>query len=132
MSDGMSDGANDAVFRIGFTVLDRQIVDADGANVGKVDDVEFTWDEGEPPAMTALVGDTAALGPRIAGRAGLLWEAVLGRLRPPDEEPTRIPVGDVVEFAPATVLSTPAPRGMRPLETWVARHVIGRIPGGRR
>jgi sporulation protein YlmC with PRC-barrel domain len=128
----MSEGANDTVFRLGFTVLDRQIVDAGGVNVGKVDDVEFTWQEGEAPLMTALVGDTAALGPRIAGRFGLFWETVLGRLRPPDEAPTRIPVGDVVEFTPATVLSTPAPPGMRPLEEWVAHHVIGRIPGARR
>lgn len=128
----MSDGADETVFRIGFTVLDRQIVDARGENVGKVDDVEFTWSEGEPPAMTALVGDTAALGPRIAGRLGLFWETVLGRLRPSDEEPTRISVEDVEEFAPATVLTTPAPEGMRPMESWVGRHLLGRIPGARR
>ncbi|MGW9349400.1 hypothetical protein [Nocardiopsis flavescens] len=128
----MSDRDDGAVFRIGFTVLDRQIVDAEGANVAKVDDVEFTWTSGEPPAMTALVGDTAALGPRIAGRLGGFWETVLARLRPPDEEPTRIPVGDVERFVPATVLSTPAPRGMRPLEDWLGRRVLARIPGGRR
>ncbi|CAL9381236.1 hypothetical protein SUDANB121_01071 [Nocardiopsis dassonvillei] len=128
----MSDGVNGTVFRIGFTVLDRQIVDAEGGDVGKVDDVEFTWSEGEPPAMTALVGDTAALGPRIAGRLGLFWETVLDRLRPPDGEPTRIPLENVEEFTPTTVLNTSAPRGMRPLEAWVAEHLIGRIPGGRR
>lgn len=128
----MSDGGDGSVFRIGFAVLDRQIVDSDGENVGKVDDVEFEWREGAAPTMTALVSDTAALGPRIAGRLGRSWETLMGRLRPPDEEPTRIRLEDVEGFSPSTVLSVPAPPGMRPLETWVAEHVIGRIPGGRR
>ncbi|MEU0487600.1 hypothetical protein ABZ249_00120 [Nocardiopsis sp. NPDC006139] len=128
----MSDGGGGSVFRIGFTVLDRQIVDAEGDNVGKVDDVEFEWREGEPPTMTALVSDTAALGPRIAGRLGRSWEVLLGRLRPPDEEPTLIRLEDVEQFDPSTVLSIAAPPGMRPMETWVAEHIICRIPGGRR
>ncbi|MGW8526499.1 MULTISPECIES: hypothetical protein [Nocardiopsidaceae] len=128
----MSDEADGTIFRIGFTVLDRQVVDRGGENLGKVDDVEFTWREGEAPAMTALIIDAASLGGRIAGRFGRFWETVLERMRPPEEAPTRIPLTDVEEFAPTTVLSTDAPPGMRPLEAWMARHLIGRIPGGRR
>lgn len=122
------------VFRIGFTVLDRQVVDRDGVNLGKVDDVEFTRPEGQggEPNMTALIIDTAAIGGRISGRFGRYWEAVVERLRPQKEGSIAIPVEHVEEFAPTTVLSTRAPEGMHPLEKWVARHVIGRIPGARK
>ncbi|MFD6100529.1 hypothetical protein ACFVWN_31710 [Nocardiopsis flavescens] len=100
--------------------------------VNRADDVEFTWTAGEPPAMTAPVCGTAAPGLGIAGRLGGFREAILACLRPPDEEPTRIPVGDVERFVPATAPSTPAPRGMRPLEGRVGRRVPARIPGGLR
>lgn len=122
----------DSVFRIGFAVLDRQIVDCDGEMVGKTDDVEFTWGEGRPPTMTALLTDSAALGPRIAGRLGRLWRTVMSKLRPSGHGPVRIPVSDVVAFSPATRLSTPAPEGSRVLEKWLSRNVIGRIPGAER
>lgn len=120
------------MFRIGFTVLDRQVVDRDGVNLGKVDDVEFTRREGEETSMTALIIDTAALGGRISGRIGRYWEAVVERLRPQNEGSIVIPVEHVEEFTPTTVLTTGAPEGTHPLESWVARHVIGRIPGARK
>ncbi|NYH51872.1 MULTISPECIES: hypothetical protein [Nocardiopsis] len=127
------DPARGSVFRIGFAVLDRQIVADDGEHVGKTDDVEFSWNEGEAPAMTALLTDTAALGPRITGRLGRMWRAVLARLRPFDhDEPVRIPIGDVEAFSPTTRLSTPAPEGSRAAEKWLGDNVVGRIPGARR
>lgn len=119
-------------FRIGFTVLDRQIVDRDGQPVGKVDDIEFSWEEGSSPTMTALLTDSAALGPRLSGRLGRLWRTTLRRLRPSEQEPVRIGVGDVVEFSPTTHLSVPAPEGSQALEGWLERHFIGRIPGAGR
>lgn len=128
----MAGGEHGEVFRIGFTVLDRQVVDRRGENMGKVDDVEFTWRPGETPMMTSLVVDAASLGGRIAGRLGRTWEAVLSRLRPLDHAPTTVPIEDVEEFTPTTVLSTEVPSDGRPVEDWIARHVIGRIPGARR
>lgn len=120
------------MFRIGFAVLDRQICDRDGQNAGKVDDVEFSWEEGSSPTMTALLTDSAALGPRISGGLGRAWRAVLVRLRPFDhDEPVRIPVGDVEVFSPTTRLSTPAPEGSLALGRWLDRNVIRRIPGAR-
>ncbi|MFD6951965.1 hypothetical protein A6A08_10450 [Nocardiopsis sp. TSRI0078] len=126
------DQAHGDVFRIGFTVLDRQIVDRDGQYVGKTDDVEFSWEEGGPPTMTALLTDSAALGPRLTGPLGRLWRTMLNRLRPSEHEPVRIPVNDVEAFSPTTRLSTPVPEGSRTLENWLRRNFIGRIPGARR
>ncbi|MEU3016800.1 MULTISPECIES: hypothetical protein [unclassified Nocardiopsis] len=128
----MTQDRSEHVFRIGFTVLDRQVVDRHGENLGKVDDVEFTWQPGRAPAMTALVVDAASLGGRLAGRLGRSWEAVLKRLRPLDHSPTTVAVSDVEEFTPTTVLSTRAPTGGRPVEDWIARNVIARVPGGTR
>ncbi len=126
------DQGRGSVFRIGFAVLDRQIVDRDGQPVGKTDDVEFSWEEGASPTMTALLTDSAALGPRLSGRLGRLWRTTLRRLRPSEHEPVRIEVGDVVEFSPTTHLSVPAPEGSRAAERWLSRNVIGRIPGAGR
>ncbi|WP_435108322.1 hypothetical protein [Nocardiopsis synnemataformans] len=122
----------ESVFRVGFAVLDRQIVDRDGQPVGKTDDVEFSWEEGASPTMTALLTDSAALGPRLSGRLGRLWRTALRRLRPSEHEPVRIPVGDVEDFSPTTRLSTPAPEGSHAAERWLSRNVIGRIPGAGR
>lgn len=119
-------------FRVGFVVLDRQIVDRDGRPAGKVDDVELTWEEGGgPPVMSALLTGSAALGPRISGRTGRLWRSVVRRLRPSDTEPARIPVQDVTEFSPSTRLSTAAPEQVRVVEDWLREHLIERLPGAR-
>ncbi|WP_420221192.1 hypothetical protein [Nocardiopsis algeriensis] len=119
----------DAVLRLGFTVLDRQIVDREGNNTGKVDDVEFTWDGKRAPVMTALLTDTAALGPRLSGRLGRFWRTVMQRMRPTSDEPVRVPVEDVEEFSPSTRLRTAAPENAVIVEDWLREHVIGRIPG---
>ncbi|WP_231640809.1 hypothetical protein [Nocardiopsis sp. NRRL B-16309] len=120
-------------FRIGFVVLDRQIIDGDGRPAGKVDDVELTWEEGGgPPVMSALLTDSAALGPRISGRAGRLWRSAMRRLRPSVSEPARIAVEDVAAFSPSTRLTTAAPEQANLAEAWLRDHVIGRIPGARR
>lgn len=128
----MSRDKSERPFRIGFAVLDRQVVDRHGENLGKVDDVVFTWRTGEAPIMSALVVDAASLGGRLTGRLGRSWEAVLQRLRPLDHAPATVPLADVEEFTPTTELSTEAPPGGRPVEDWIARNVIARIPGATR
>ncbi|NYJ33978.1 hypothetical protein [Nocardiopsis aegyptia] len=120
-------------FRVGFVVLDRQILDRDGRPAGKVDDVELTWEEGGgPPVMSALLTDSAALGPRISGRAGRIWRSAMRRLRPSVPEPARIAVEDVTAFSPSARLSTAAPEQVGLVEEWLRDHLIGRIPGARR
>jgi hypothetical protein len=120
-------------FRVGFVVLDRQIIDKDGRPAGRVDDVELTWEEGGgAPVMSALLTDSAALGPRISGRAGRVWRSVMRRLRPRWREPARIAAEDVTGFSPTTHLSTAAPEQVHLVEHWLRDHVIGRIPGARR
>ncbi|EME60901.1 PRC-barrel domain-containing protein [Amycolatopsis decaplanina] len=116
---------------VDFHLLDREIVDFAGAKIGKVDDVEFEiGDDGRPRVAALLVGQRA-LGLRIGGRFGTWFAAVAARLRA-EEDPQflRIPYDHVSQVGSHVtvslrreVLTTP------PLESWLRRHLIGRIPG---
>jgi sporulation protein YlmC with PRC-barrel domain len=116
---------------IGFHLLDRQILDCDGAPVGKVDDVELDRGPDGVLYVAALLSGQQALGDRIGGRLGR-WIAGTARRLSPDYHrgPIRIPFDLVAEITSAVNLSVrrellPDP----PLETWLREHLIGRIPG---
>jgi sporulation protein YlmC with PRC-barrel domain len=118
---------------IGFDLLDRQIVDRDGEPVGKVDDVELTYDEAGIPYVSGLLMGEQALGRRIGGRLGRWMAGVARRLSDsPDRPPIRIGFDLVAKVGSAVELSVsrellPDP----PLETWLRDHLIGHIPGAR-
>src|SRR4051812_9596316 len=83
-------GSLDAVLHL----LDRQVVDADGLMVCKVDDVELTLFDDGVPGVTALLAGPAALVPRYGdGRLGRLlhdyWRR-LGRTEADRDDPYRV------------------------------------------
>ena len=118
---------------IGFDLLDRQIVDRDGEPVGKVDDVELTYDDQGVPRITGLLLGQQALGERIGGGLGRWIAAVARRMsEPPGRPPLRIAFDLVASVDSAVHLAVarellPDP----PLELWLRDHLIGRIPGAR-
>jgi sporulation protein YlmC with PRC-barrel domain len=115
----------------GFHLLDRQVIDRDGRMVCKVDDLELEPDAGGQPVVTAILAGPAALGPRIGGRLGRWMVAVQARLRPRDQDgPARIAFAVVEEIRTDVVLSA-ARAELRTYQTeeWVARRVIGKLPG---
>jgi sporulation protein YlmC with PRC-barrel domain len=118
---------------IGFDLLDRQIVDADGEPVGKVDDVELTPADDGVPVVTALLCGQQALGERIGGGLGRWIAAVARRMsEPPGLPPARIPMDLIAEVSSAVHLSVRRELLVDPpLETWLRDHLIGRIPGAR-
>lgn len=116
---------------IGFDLLDRQILDRDGAPVGKVDDVELALGEDGTPYVAALLVGQQALGDRMGGWLGR-WLADVARRLAPDRErgPIRIPYDLVAELNSAVNLAVsrdllPDP----PLEVWLRDHLVARIPG---
>ena len=116
---------------IGFDLLDRQIVDRDGEPVGKVDDVELSYDDRGDAYVTGLLLGQQALGERIGRGLGRWISAVARRMsEPPDQPPIRIGFDLVAKVDSAVRLSVarellPEP----PLEGWLREHLIGRIPG---
>src|SRR5207237_10162061 len=81
---------------VGFDLLDRQILDRDGQDVGKVDDVEFTVGEDGTTYLSALLVGPEALGRRLGGRPGRVVSGTAARLAPARPGPIRIP-HDTVE-----------------------------------
>jgi sporulation protein YlmC with PRC-barrel domain len=116
---------------IGVNLLDRQIIDRDGAPVGKVDDIELTYDDTGTPHVTALLLGQAALGDRIGGTLGRWIAGTARRLSGSlDRPPMRISVDLVDQVGSAVNLKVNrALLQDPPLETWLRDHLIQRIPG---
>ncbi|MET8835611.1 hypothetical protein ABZV78_17080 [Micromonospora sp. NPDC004540] len=115
-------------------LLDRQIVDVDGRLVGRVDDIAFDVDEEGYPYVDCLLTGQAALGQRVGGRIGRLLVAVADRFTDdPPVPPLRIPLTLVDRVDSAVRLRCPAADlPPSPVESWLRRHVIDRIPGAHR
>ncbi|MEV4726398.1 hypothetical protein [Micromonospora humida] len=119
--------------QLGRQLLDRQIVDADGVLLGKVDDVEFAVDERGLPYVAYLLTGQGALGRRIGGRVGRLLVALADRFTEEASAPLRIPLRQVARIDSAVRLRARADELPRPpVETWLRRHLIDRIPGADR
>ena len=115
---------------VGFDLLDRQIVDRDGQDVGKVDDVEFRLGDDGVPYLTALLVGPHALGPRLGGWLGRFVAGVAGRLDRERPGPIRIPYDQVDHVDSAVHLKIRRELLPEPLlEEWLRDHVIERIPG---
>ena len=112
----------------GLELLDRQLVDRDEHNAGKVDDVSFTID---PVTRSAFV-DALLTGPgQLATRLG--WERLGAWLRSLHAgAAVRVPLRDVATIEDDVRLSVDAAGlGTDGTERWARDHVIGRIPGSR-
>lgn len=112
-------------------LLDRQVIDAEGRLVCKVDDLELDVDETGRPYVTAILVGPRALGPRLGGRLGRWVTAIARRLCDGHSElPPRIDFAQVSDIGSAITLArTHDELDVTSLERWVDAHVIGRIPG---
>lgn len=110
-------------------LMDRQVVDAEGGLVCKVDDLELALDELGRPYVTAILVGPRALGPRIGGRLGR-WMVAIARRLGHTADPPRIDFGQVTEIGSAVrIARTRDEAAVAPLEDWVEEYVISRIPG---
>lgn len=114
-------------------LLDRQVQDPDGHLICKVDDLELALDETGRPYVTAILIGPRALGPRLGGRLGQWVAAIAARLAGPNQLPVpRIDFAQVTDIGSAiTIARTAEEISVSPLEDWVNRYIIARIPGSR-
>ena len=101
-------------------ILDHQLVDSDGNNCGKVDDLEITGLDGDSPEVAEiLVGGNAW---RSRGRLGRLAARLSGNA-------VHVPWAEVDAVSSVVTLKRPAAelRLNRGDDHWAAR--VGRLPG---
>ncbi|MCV7204126.1 hypothetical protein B7435_11670 [Mycolicibacterium peregrinum] len=108
-------------------LLDRQILDADGAPVGIVDDLELDGVEadvdiepgGPPPHVSAILSGQVVM-TRILGGA------------PPRSMLHEIPWNQVASVSVTVHLTaSELPADANWVERWLRDHIVARIPGGR-
>ncbi|MCW3817067.1 hypothetical protein ONA91_21700 [Micromonospora sp. DR5-3] len=115
-------------------LLDQQIVDREGRLVGRVDDIAFAVDADGVPYVDCLLSGQGVLGRRLGGRVGRFLVSVAERFAEQTPvPPRRIPLTQVAGVDSAVRLrcraaDLPPP----PMETWLRRHIIDRIPGAHR
>lgn len=115
-------------------LLDRQLVDAGGRLVGKVDDVEFAVGADGTPYVSALLSGPGVLGARVGGRIGRMLVLTAERFvtdRP--VAPLRIPYRLVDRVDSAVWLRVRLDElPPSPVEEWLRRNLVDRIPGAGR
>ncbi len=105
---------------LGLGLLDHQLVDRDGRNCGKVDDLELTAvPGGEPEVASILVGGAAWRGRGMLGRlaAALSGSAV------------RIPWSEVEDVSSVVTLKQPAQQLRLGRGDDRAARLVRRLPG---
>jgi hypothetical protein len=114
-------------------LLDRQVIDPDDRLVCKVDDLELTLDGDGRPQITGILVGPRVLGGRIGGRLGRWTTAIATRLTPDSSAaPLRIDVGVVTNIGSSVRIALRRSElAVAPLESWVNRYVVARIPGSR-
>ena len=137
----MSDqGAAAQVYYVGLQLLDRQLLDRQGRLVGKVDDLELDGGPGGLLVVSAILSGPGVLAQRMRRRYGP-WLQRVHRLvagidwkgREAQEDPARIPFWRVTDIGSSVhVAADQEELATYSTERWVADHVIGHIPGGRR
>jgi sporulation protein YlmC with PRC-barrel domain len=114
---------------LGLEVLDQQVSDRHGELMGKVDGIMLELRPGQRPRVAYLVigGGTAVrrVYPRLADWL-LRWRRRWG----PKQQPLEVPWSKVLKIGIDVQVDLDARRTAAwAWESWVLRHIIGRIPG---
>ena len=113
---------------IGREILDQQLVDRTGVNMGKVDSVMLELREGRPPRIAAVLTGGHLLARRLHPRLESVMRRLTSGWGPPNHDPVRIPWAQVRKIGVDVKVDVEANRVM-PWEHWIRDHIIGRIPG---
>ena len=111
-------------------VLDLPILDPEGLPIGRVDGIVAELDADGRLRVRALEISGATRARRLHPVLGNWTERLLRRVRPVPAGPSLIPWSEIDSIGKAIRLrSRRAVEGTLGWERWLARRVIGRIPG---
>lgn len=113
---------------LGDRLLDRQVIDPDGASVGKVDDLRLRVREDGRIEVTELLLGAPALTGRFAGWARRIVSWAVRRLSVSDR-PRAIPMTTVLRATPAVMVTRSAAKAVESPTEQRVRRFVGRIPG---
>ncbi|MDQ3533627.1 MAG: hypothetical protein M3456_14910 [Actinomycetota bacterium] len=122
---------SDRSIDLALELLDRQLLDSEGKECGKVDDLEFEVGETGLPVLTNILVGPGALGPAFSRWPGRVMTAIWRRLHPNKvPEPVRIAWSDVERVDYEVHLTVQREEaGLTRSEDWARDFLIGRIPG---
>ena len=113
---------------IGRQILDQQLVDRNGRDIGKVDGIVLELRDGAPPRISALLTGGHLLAWRLHPRIERWARRLTRGWGPRHHEPLRIPWSKVKKIGVDVRVDIAADEAM-PWEHWVRDRIIGRIPG---
>ena len=113
---------------IGREILDQQLVDRTGHNMGKVDGLVLELRDHAPPRVLAILSGGHVLARRIHPRLESWIVRITRRWGPKNDAPIRIPWSQVRKIGVDVRVDVEAGTTM-PWEHWVRDHIISRIPG---
>jgi hypothetical protein len=136
MGEPLLNGTGRRVIDAGTHLLDRQMLDKDGALAGKVDDLELTFLHGGAPGtnrpfVSAILAGPGALGPRLGGAIARVVNGSHAVLHPTTRaELPRISFGVVKKVHAAVELAVSRDElDVVRTENWVRENIISKIPG---
>ena len=113
---------------IGREILDQQLVDRTGVNIGKVDGVVLELRDGLPPRVAAVLTGGHLLARRLHPRIEAWTRRLTRGWGPRSHNPLRIPWSKVTKIGVDVRVDLDA-QDVMPWEHWVRDRIIGRIPG---
>ena len=113
---------------IGREILDQQLVDRTGLDVGKVDGIVLELRDGALPRIAAILTGGHLFAHRLHPRLEAWARRLTRRWGPQRHDPLRIPWSKVKKIGVDVRIDMAADEVM-PWEHWVREHIIRRIPG---
>jgi len=113
-------------------ILDAQLVDAHGHNIGRVDGILLELRAGRPPRVAAMELGMVTLARRLHPRLARWLRAIAAKASPVAPRRVRIPLHMLRDIGVAVELAVDAdadPKFLR-VEMWLGRHGLARVTVG--